>query len=444
MWWWMLAGWRQSGSGQIKPECGPSGCRHALAVIACLSLAGAALASPEAEDAAGSRFARQIIVAQECAWVGERAARLAEKAAQRIGDAIRAERRAVWLARTAAALRGQGGREYLAARRGADLARSERDSIVREARAVVKQVVAELDALLDLPEVLRTPVRTVGSQSLPFSQQLVDQAAQLRSAATPVREAVSEVQAVYTRAELFGSRLTDEQGRRMEESFVRRRANLVEVLAPLVLASERLAQTSREAARWLDEAQAKQPRAPLAQAAGGWGVGVGIGFLLDVGGRDRVDSAHLGSGDGSSPSIVRVERDDSSTPHVVLEAHYLLPAASLLCRADNCNTSAYDEASPHGYAPKVLRGMHLGPFVAIQPGDDFVDAVGAGLLLGIEMNAVRDGDRLQVGVGYFADPNTRVLADGFRANQPPPQGETQVRFQSVTQTGVMVLLTYGF
>jgi hypothetical protein len=51
---------------------------------------------------------------------------------------------------------------------------------------------------------------------------------------------------------------------------------------------------------------------------------------------------------------------------------------------------------------------------------------------------------VQIGVGYFADPNTRVLGDGFAPNKPPPPGETQVRYKDVTKSGILVLLTYGF
>lgn len=439
----MLVGWRQSLSRWARAPRALLARRPYFALAASLVLGIPALATAEDHDEAARLFAQQIIAAQDCALAGERAARFAEKAAHRIGDAIRAERRAAWLVRTAEALRSRGGREYLAARRGADLARSERDGIVREARATVKRAVAELDTLLDLPQVLRAAVRTADGQPVPFSQQLADRAAQLRSAATPVREALFEVQAVHVRAELLRSQLNDEQGRRMEDSFVRRRANLVEVLAPLTVASEALAQTSREAARWLEETAAKRPLAP-AEVRGGLGAGVGIGFLVDVGGRDRVDSARLVPGAGPAPSIVRVEGDDPSTPHIVLEAHYLFPASSLRCLSGNCNTVSRAQPSCRWCGPALMRRLLVGPFIAIQPGDDFVDAVGAGALFGVGVDTFRRGDRVHLGVGYFADPNTRVLADGFQENQPPPNGETQVRFKSVTKSGVMVLLTYGF
>jgi hypothetical protein len=257
---------------------------------------------------------------------------------------------------------------------------------------------------------------------------MVQAAAQLRAAAAPVREALYEVRAVHVRAELLRAQLSAEQSQRMEESFTRRRANLVEALSVLLAAGDALSQGSREGARWLDLAR---PRSDERKTAGlGLGAGIGIGFPIDVGGKDRIDSAQIAPG-ADGRAVVQVEHDRDTTPHLVVEAHYLFPLRRPRCTAQSCT-------------PVRGERFRWGPFVAIQPGDDFVDAVGAGLLLGVSVNEWHRRGSVNVGLGYVADPNTRVLADGFRPGEPPPPGETQVRFKRVTQSGILVLLTYGF
>lgn len=384
---------------------------------------------------------RQILQAQEWALAAERAARSAEKAAQRSGDAIRAERRAVWLSRTAEALRRRGGREFLAARRGAELAQREREAIAREARNWVRQAVAELDALLVQPETLRSALTDDRGKPLPASQELVAAAAQLHAAAAPVREALYEVQAVQVRTELLRSQLTGEQAQRMEESLTRRRAGLLEALENLTSASERLARSASELTRWRDSVQPAARERTRRAVGPGFGAGVGIGFQVDVGGKERVESASIGPNAAGQP-VVRVDHDTNSTPHLVLEAHYVFPISSA-ARKEELG-AARSPRSCRWCTPRLAERLRWGPFVAVQPGDDFIDAVGAGWMVAGSVEELHERGSINIGVGYFADPNTRVLADGFRAGAPPPAGETQVRFKRVTQSGVLILLTYGF
>lgn len=395
----------------------------------------------------GTGVAEQLLAASQQALTAERAARLAERAAQKIGDAVRAERRAAWLQRSAEELRSRGGREYLAARRGAELARRERSSIVVEARNVTRAALEVMDALLETPAALERAVTPLPRDLVSLSERVAERAAGVRRAALSLREALLELQAVQLRLELGSSQLGTERGQRLEELLARRRAALATNAARLVESSEALTQAAEDLQRAtaLPPVQAQMRlQAPPDRL---WGLGIGIGFNVDVGGKTRIDTARLVTDPATGGQVVRVDRSVTEIPRVTLEAHYLLPLGG----SNRANFggvrdgAARCERSPGSGCPTVEGARFgIGPFVAVQPGSDFIDAVGAGLMLGLRMGALFPSDRAFLGIGYFADPNTRVLGDGFAADRPPPANETQVRFKDVTKSGILMLISYGF
>ena len=393
-------------------------------------------------------LSEQLLAASQRALAAERAARLCERAAQKIADAIRAERRAVWLERTAEALRERGGREYLAARRGADLARRERAAVVSEARQLTRNALEALDGLLEIPAVLEHAAGGLPRDLVSLSERLAEKTAHMRSAALAVREALLELQAVHVRMELTRDRLTEQRARRIEESLARHQAALADALVRLVETGEALTRAGEDLQRAASVPGVRERLGPRVTRRRAWGVGVGLGFNIDVGGKTRVDTARIVRDPATGGEVVRVDRTRTDVPRVVAEAHYLFPLGrgdGRSCQGPATRNDDGKETSAVGCgAEEAVSRIGAGPFLALQPGDDFIDAVGAGLMLGIRTGALFPDDRVQIGVGYFADPNTRVLGDGFAPNKPPPPGETQVRYKDVTKSGILVLLTYGF
>ena len=56
-----------------------------------------------------------------------------------------------------------------------------------------------------------------------------------------------------------------------------------------------------------------------------------------------------------------------------------------------------------------------------------------------------DSDKsLNIGVGYAWDPSVRVLGDGIVEGAPLPAGETQIRYKTTDQKGVMFLFSVGW
>jgi hypothetical protein len=406
-----------------------------------------------ASEAPPPTAASQLLAATSFTASAERAARLTEDAAQKVADAVRAERRAIWLTRTAQAMRRRDGRDYLAAQRGAELARLDREVKTKDARTAVSDAVSALDALSEMPpDLLDSDISSEGRELQRASNRLIEAAIGVKDAALPVRESLLEVNAVRVRLELSKGKTSEDRSARIEEAVARRRLAVSDAVDRLVRAAERL-QYAGEGLRDAGAVQAVPAKQRRESRFGGLGAGLGIGFTVDVGGRSRVDTAQIvdvadASGNVTG-QVVRVNKANNDIPHVMLEGHYLFTNESVL-RMPWCGSRACLDAEAEGTPCWLCNGgieprrIGAGPFVGLQPGEDFIDAVGGGLMLGVRADALRDGDGFQLGVGYFADPNTRVLGDGFSENQPPPAGETQVRYKDVTKSGIMVLMSYGF
>jgi hypothetical protein len=166
----------------------------------------------------------------------------------------------------------------------------------------------------------------------------------------------------------------------------------------------------------------------------------GFGFspaLVTMFGLDTVSTAQL----AGTPKVVRVTKDNGTRVGLGLESHYFFtPALHFLC---------IPKLGPDTWG--------FGPYVGLTVGtDNVIETVGTGLLLGFRRDAVgktaSDGsvtskasaDSFNLGVGVVIDPNAQVLGKGFQANQPPPNGEDQVRFLTTTKVGVGLMFSYYF
>lgn len=157
-----------------------------------------------------------------------------------------------------------------------------------------------------------------------------------------------------------------------------------------------------------------------AQDFGEFGLGAGLSLTIDLGSKDRIADAQIVNG------IVRVIDQNNAVARLLLETHYFFKP---------------QRSGPFGLEEKM---WGLGPFVAIQPGDErIVEAIGLGLMIGFRREETRT-DSFNIGIGFMIDPNTRVLGDGFVANAAPPPGETEVRYRETAQKGLMLLTSFSF
>lgn len=146
--------------------------------------------------------------------------------------------------------------------------------------------------------------------------------------------------------------------------------------------------------------------------------GVGISFTLDSGDNDRVSEASLVNG------IVRVDDEDNGRARIMLESHYFF--------------------TPDWKWTGLNKGVWgVGPFVSLQPGtDNIIEAIGMGLMFGFRRSG--GNESFNLGFGMIVDPNTRILGDGVFADQPLPNGETEVRYKEEMQRGFLILSSFSF
>lgn len=141
------------------------------------------------------------------------------------------------------------------------------------------------------------------------------------------------------------------------------------------------------------------------------GFGVGVGWTHNLGER-RIESATVVN------RIVRIQDERNDLVRFMPEVHLWM--------------DQWDE-----------QRWSWGPFLAVAPGSNFVDAVGFGLLLGYRARST-DQYTFNLGIGGVLDLNAQVLGDGLTANEPLPHGERSVRTKETTVAGLLVLLSFGW
>lgn len=172
------------------------------------------------------------------------------------------------------------------------------------------------------------------------------------------------------------------------------------------------------------------------------GFGAGYGAVMDAGGSSRVQEAKLIAG------IVRVEDDDDVQFGPMLEMHKFSLALSSQLLAKVGNNWVLVEELPGGCVPTgtELRKVPLvgaGPVVALRLGtEEFVQSFGLGLMLGFRK--AESDKSLNLGVAYAWDFNVKTLGDGIEAGAPLPAGETEIRYRTTHQSGVLLMFSLGW
>ncbi len=186
-----------------------------------------------------------------------------------------------------------------------------------------------------------------------------------------------------------------------------------------------------------------------------WGIGIAADF--DVNG-SRVNTAQIVAATNGVPAIVRID-STSSNANVgfVLEAHYFLRDFPLYGKMGmNCSPALAYCGTEVGIGPFVA--IEVGNGASSTPGaDKLVTGYALGLMVGFHHNpliyatgltdtpkAPVDNKSWNIGLGLRVDPGAQVLGDGFVANQPPPAGETQIRYKTEPRLGVMLLSSFSF
>lgn len=146
------------------------------------------------------------------------------------------------------------------------------------------------------------------------------------------------------------------------------------------------------------------------------GMKFGVGFGISVSGDDAIDQAVIVNGN------ILVESNKKTQPRLVLEFHNL----------SKCGGSSMDAK------------FGCGPFAAVSAtSDDIVKGVGFGWMWGWRRSQ-QSGDDFSVGLGVMVDSGVKGLAKGFDEGNPPPTGETTVRFEEESDVSVMLMFTRSF
>jgi hypothetical protein len=185
---------------------------------------------------------------------------------------------------------------------------------------------------------------------------------------------------------------------------------------------------------------------PKTWAGIGWGLGIAADFY--TGGRRVVDAQII-----SGSNIVRVTTDSANVGvSFVLEAHYFW--------SDSFWQDGMRVKAPGGCKTSGLGCTEVasGPFVAVEIGGGTKATTDAGPITGYALGWMwgfhhpdldsnhkdKSTSSWNFGVGFRVDPQAKVLGDGFVANQPPPPGETTVRFKTEPRFGLMLLSSFSF
>ncbi len=156
-----------------------------------------------------------------------------------------------------------------------------------------------------------------------------------------------------------------------------------------------------------------------------WGVALITNF--DTGNRKPIKSASIING------VVRVEEENEIKYGLGLEVHRFIWGTSW-------------GATTH----KPWSGaIALGPYVSVLPGtNNIIDTIGTGIVLGFlgGRSSESEGNKfsMNIAVGGYVDPETRVLADDFEDGKAPPIGETTVRYSTVAQYGFQGVLSFSY
>lgn len=171
------------------------------------------------------------------------------------------------------------------------------------------------------------------------------------------------------------------------------------------------------------------------------GFGGGYGAVFDFG-DSRVKEAEVIGG------FVRVKDDDDLQFGPILELHKFIKAfkSDQLVKVGNdwvLVEEMPDACVPTGGVVKTVPLWSMGPFVTLRLGsDEIVQSFGGGLIFGFR--EAENDTSLNLGLALVWDPRVQVLGDGIEANKPLPDGETDIRYRTTNQMGILLMFSVGW
>jgi hypothetical protein len=145
------------------------------------------------------------------------------------------------------------------------------------------------------------------------------------------------------------------------------------------------------------------------------GFGMGLGFRWNILKPDVVEEAEI-----DANGMVRVKKRANAHTGITLESHYLV---------------------------KNNTRWGVGPFVAVEASSDSViSSVGAGMLIAWKVSS--EGRGFGLGIGYSAQPNTKVLGPEFVEGEAAPKGPDgkplAIRLQERDKGSIQALFSVVF
>jgi hypothetical protein len=164
-----------------------------------------------------------------------------------------------------------------------------------------------------------------------------------------------------------------------------------------------------------------------------WGLGLGV---LRNSPRVVSDAQIVNSG---GTNLVRVNSEQQWTTELLLVRHFYFESKE--DKRGCVNTAPFNLFRTSGKACfgfMVTVGVGSG-----NSASQLIDMVGGGFLFGFGGSADKVDDLpFNVGLGMGRRFGVKTLADGFSPNQPPPQGETQVRYVNKDINTPFLFFTY--
>ena len=138
----------------------------------------------------------------------------------------------------------------------------------------------------------------------------------------------------------------------------------------------------------------------------GWGLG--LAFTDNLKGADLVKEEDVIVDENG---ILRVQRSSNVRARMVAETHYVFPIGAIA----------------------------VGPFIAIEPGDNLIQAAGSGVLVEFGDDT---GPTFNIGIGVMVEFNASRLAEGYESGKPSPTADPQFLIRE--EATLLIMTTVGF
>jgi hypothetical protein len=158
---------------------------------------------------------------------------------------------------------------------------------------------------------------------------------------------------------------------------------------------------------------------------------LGIAMSVDLSGDERIESAEVVNG------VVRVTEESSNSVGFFWEVHKYWWNDKGWCLEEGCDRTNLEET-------RKFATWGLGPFVGITTTqDDLIDTFSIGLMYGRRITKDQDVS-LNLGLGLIYEPDVQILGDGIVADEPLPEGETDIRFKKEDRWGALLAVSFRF